>query len=56
MLWSCIASTNNGSLVFPNDVIADRAVLSDKIHPNASDIIKQHFPAQMDNKAMKYEF
>src|SRR4029434_10164871 len=57
--WACMAANGTGSLVFIDDVTADkssrmnsevfRAILSAQIQPNASELIGQRFTVQMDN-------
>ena len=59
MVWACMAANGTGSLVFIDDVTADkssrmnsevfRAILSAHIQPNASELIGQRFTVQMDN-------
>ncbi len=59
MAWACMAASGTGSLVFIDDVTADkssrmnsevfRAILSAHILPNASELIGRHFTVQMDN-------
>ncbi len=59
MAWACIAASGTGSLVFIDDVTADkssrmnsevfRAILSAHIQPNASELIGRRFTVQMDN-------
>ena len=59
MVWACMAANGTGSVVFIDDVTADkssrmnsevfRAILSAQIQPNASKLIKRHFRVQMDN-------
>ncbi len=57
--WACMAASVPGSLVFIDDVTADkssrmnsevfRAILSAHIQPNASELIGRRFTVQMDN-------
>ncbi len=57
--WACMAASGTGSLVFIDDVTADkssrmnsevfRAILSAHIQPNASELIGRRFTVQMDN-------
>ena len=57
--WACMAANGTGSLVFIDDVTADKssrmnsevfwAILSAHIQPNASELIGQHFTVQLDN-------
>ncbi len=57
--WACMAASGTGSLVFIDDVTADkssrmnsevfRAILSAHIQPNASELIGRCFTVQMDN-------
>ncbi len=59
MAWACMAASGTGSLVFIDDVTADkssrmnsevfRAILSAHIQPNASELIGRRFRVQMDN-------
>jgi hypothetical protein len=59
MAWACMAANGTGSLVFIDDVTADKSVrihfevfrpiLSAQIQPNASKLIGRCFTAQMDN-------
>ena len=59
MAWACMAANGTGSLVFIDDVTADkssrmnsevfRAILSAQIQPNASELIGRRFTVQMDN-------
>ncbi|KAG1932950.1 tumor necrosis factor receptor superfamily [Pimephales promelas] len=59
MAWACTAANGTGSLVFIDDVTADkssrmnsevfRAILSAHIQPNASELIGRRFTVQMDN-------
>ncbi len=59
MAWACMAASGTGSLVFIDDVTADkisrmnsevfRAILSAHIQPNASELIGRLFTVQMDN-------
>ena len=59
MVWACMAANQTGSLVFIDDVIADkssrmnsevfRAMLSAHIQANVSELIGRHFTVQMDN-------
>ena len=72
MAWACMAANGTGSLVFIDDVTADkssrihsevfRAILSAQIQPNASKLIGRRFAVQMDNdpkhtaKATQYFF
>ncbi len=59
MAWACMAASGTGSLVFIDDVTADkssrmnsevfRAILSAHIQPNASELIGRRFTVQMDN-------
>ena len=59
MAWACMAANGTGSLVFIDDVTADkssrmnsevfRAILSAHIQPNASEPIGRRFTVQMDN-------
>ena len=59
MAWACTAASGTGSLVFIDDVIADRSktmnsevyrnVLYAQIKPNASKLIGRHFIMQQDN-------
>ena len=59
MVWACIAANGTGSLVFIDDMTADkssrmksevfRAILSAHIQPNASELIGWRFTVQMDN-------
>ena len=59
MAWACMAANGTGSLVFIDDVTADkssrmnsevfRAILSAHIQPNASELIGRRFTVQMDN-------
>ncbi len=59
MAWACMAACGTGSLVFIDDVTADkssrmnsevfRAILSAHIQPNASELIGRRFTVQMDN-------
>jgi len=56
--WACMAAKETGSLVFIDDVTADksrrmnsevfRAILSAHIQPNASELIGRRFTEQMD--------
>ena len=56
MAWACMAASGMGSLVFIDDVTADRNrtihsevwinILSDQIKPNASKLIGRHFIMQ----------
>ncbi len=58
MAWACMAASGTGSLVFIDDVTADksrmmnsevfRAILSAHIQPNASQLIGRRFTVQMD--------
>ena len=58
MAWACMAANGTGSLVFIDDVTADKssrmnsevfwAILSAPIQPNASELIGQRFTVQMD--------
>ncbi len=57
--WACMTASGTGSLVFIDDVTADkssrinsevfRAILSAHIQPNASELIGRCFTVQMDN-------
>uniref|UniRef100_A0A8C5QBF4 Transposase n=1 Tax=Leptobrachium leishanense TaxID=445787 RepID=A0A8C5QBF4_9ANUR len=57
--WACMAANGTGSLVFIDDVTADkrsrmnsevfRAILSAHIQPNAAELIGRRFTVQMDN-------
>ena len=59
MAWACMAANGTGSLVFIDDVTADKssrmnsevfwAILSAHIQPNASELIGRRFTVQMDN-------
>ena len=59
MAWPCMAANGTGSLVFIDDVTADkssrmnsevfRAILSAHIQSNASELIGRRFTVQMDN-------
>lgn len=53
MAWACMAANGTGSLVFIDDVTADKssrkAILSAQIQPNASELIGRRFTVQMDN-------
>lgn len=59
MAWACMAASGTGSLVFIDDVTADRSrtmnsevyrnILSAQIKPNASKLIGRHFIMQQDN-------
>ena len=59
MAWACMAASGTGSLIFIDDVTADkssrmnsevfRAILSAHIQPNASKLIGRRFTMQMDN-------
>ncbi len=59
MAWACMAASGTGSLVFIDDVTADKssrinsevfqAILSAHIQPNASEHIGRRFTVQMDN-------
>lgn len=59
MAWACMAANGTGSLVFIDDVTADkssrmnsevfRAILSAHIQSNASELIGRRFTVQMDN-------
>ena len=59
MVWACMAASGTGSLIFIDDVTADkssrmnsevfRAILSAHIQPNASKLIGRRFTMQMDN-------
>ena len=59
MAWACMAASGTGSLVFIDDVTADkssrmnsevfRTILSAHIQPNASELIGRRFTVQMDN-------
>uniref|UniRef100_A0A8C5R1Q5 Transposase n=1 Tax=Leptobrachium leishanense TaxID=445787 RepID=A0A8C5R1Q5_9ANUR len=59
MVWACMAANGTGSLVFIDDVTADksrrlnsevfRAILSAHIQPNAAELIGRRFTVQMDN-------
>ncbi len=59
MAWACMAASGTGSLVFIDDVTADkssrmnsevfRAILSAHIQPNASELIGRRFTLQMDS-------
>ena len=59
MAWACMAANGTGSLIFIDDVTADkssrmdsevfRAILSAHIQPNASKLIGRCFTVQMDN-------
>ncbi len=59
MAWACMAASGTGSLVFIDDVTADkssrmnsevfRAISSAHIQPNASELIGWRFTVQMDN-------
>ena len=59
MAWAYMAANGTGSLVFIDDVTADkssrmnsevfRAILSADIQPNASELIGRRFTVQMDN-------
>ena len=59
MAWPCMAANGTGSLVFIDDVAADRssrmnsevfwAILSAHIKPNASELVGRLFTVQMDN-------
>ncbi len=63
MAWACMAASGTGSLVFIDDVTADkssrmnsevfRAILSAHIQPNASELIGRRFTVQMDNDRPK---
>ena len=62
MVWACMAANGTGSLVFIDDVTADkssrmnsevfRAILSAHIQPSASELIGWHFTVQMDTDPM----
>ncbi len=64
MAWACMAASGTGSLVFIDDVTADkssrmnsevfRAILSAHIQPNASELIGRRFTVQMDNDPKAY--
>ncbi len=64
MAWACMAASGTGSLVFIDDVTADkssrmnsevfRAILSAHIQPNASELIGRRFTVQMDNDHKAY--
>uniref|UniRef100_A0A673YSH1 Tc1-like transposase DDE domain-containing protein n=1 Tax=Salmo trutta TaxID=8032 RepID=A0A673YSH1_SALTR len=72
MVWACMAANGTGSLVFIDDVTADkssrmnsevfRAILFAQIQPNTSKLIGRRFTVQMDNdlkhtaKATQYFF
>ena len=59
MVWACMAASGTGSLLFIDDVTADKssrmnsevfgAILSAHIQPNASKLIGRSFTMQMDN-------
>ncbi len=59
MAWACMPASGTGSLVFIDDVTADkssrmnsevfRAILSAHVQPNASELIGRRFTVQMDN-------
>ncbi len=59
MAWACMAASGTGSLVFIDDVTADkssrinsevfRAIISVHIQPNTSELIGRRFTVQMDN-------
>uniref|UniRef100_A0A8C5LQH4 Tc1-like transposase DDE domain-containing protein n=1 Tax=Leptobrachium leishanense TaxID=445787 RepID=A0A8C5LQH4_9ANUR len=59
MVWACMAANGTGSLVFIDDVTADkssrmnsevfRAILSAHIQPNAAELIGRRFTVQMDD-------
>ncbi len=59
MAWACMAASGTGSLVFIDDVTADkssmmnsevfRVILSAHIQPNAPELIGRRFTVQMDN-------
>ena len=59
MAWACMAANGTGTLVFIDDVTADkssrinsevfRAISSAHIQPNASELIGRRFTVQMDN-------
>ena len=59
MAWACMAANGTGSLVFIDDVTADkssrinsevfRAILYAHIQPNVSELIGRYFTVQMDN-------
>ena len=59
MAWACMAANGTGSLVFIDDVTADRsskmnsevyrAILSAHIQPNATKLIGRRFTVQVDN-------
>uniref|UniRef100_A0A8C5N2V1 Transposase n=1 Tax=Leptobrachium leishanense TaxID=445787 RepID=A0A8C5N2V1_9ANUR len=59
MAWACKAANGTGSLIFIDDVTADkssrmnsevfRAILSAHIQPNAAELIGRRFTLQMDN-------
>ncbi len=59
MAWACMAASGTGSLVFIDDVTADkssrmnsevfRVILSAHIQPNASELIGRRFTVQMEN-------
>ena len=64
MAWACMAANGTGSLVFIDDVTADkssrmnsevfRAMLSAHIQANVSELIGRHFAVQMDNDPEAY--
>uniref|UniRef100_A0A8C5Q3N9 Transposase n=1 Tax=Leptobrachium leishanense TaxID=445787 RepID=A0A8C5Q3N9_9ANUR len=59
MAWACMAANGTGSLVFIDDVTADKSsrmnsevfqtILSAHIQPNAAELIGRRFTVQMDN-------
>ena len=59
MVWACMVANGTGSLVFIDDVTADkssrmnsdvfRVILSAHIQSNASELIGQCFTVQVDN-------
>ena len=60
MVWACMAANGTGSLVFIDDVTANKSsrrnsevfraiLLSAHIQPNASELIGRRFTVQMDN-------
>ena len=62
MAWTCMAANGTESLVFIDDVTADRssrmnsevyrALLSAQIQPNVAKLIRGCFTVQMDNEML----
>ena len=63
MVWACMAANGTGSLVFIDEVTADkssrmnsevfRAILSAHIQPNASELIGQQLKTKLKGKCPK---